>query len=775
MLDPDKSKEVLTRELALLREENKSYHDLLKILDIGIVVHAPDTSVIQSNPKAKGMFGLSGKHTDDQHINYLNCTFLDETGSPVEPGEIPVNWIIKNQIPLKNRVFGIALPGQDEISHIMVNGYPVLNADGNIEEIIVCCAGITEGRLIAEALRVSEEKYSEIFFTSPYAISITHPKSGLITEVNNAFLSISGYSRDEVINDSTFALNLWVNIEERNSVISSLLEGKAVRGMECLFRRKNGDIMVGLISAHIVKVKGEPLILSSINDITASKEAEKALAESEALYRSILHASPDNISVSDMEGHILMTSASAIKMFGYGESHEVIGRSFLEFLDPGDYSNAMAYLEQLHSDIIPGPGEFKGLKKDGTIFDIEVNAEFIRNADRQPSKMLFIIRDISTRKQMEMRLIQSEKRFREVVEQSREMVWEVDATGLFTYASPLSMQIYGYMPEELIGIFHFFDLVPEPDRSQMMMNVKEIFLKKGDVHDYNSRIVRKDGSEGVVLTNGVPIIDESGVLIGYRGINSDITKRKRAEEALQKLNEELEQRVKERTGQLLEANVELESFAHSISHDLRAPLRNLNGFIGLLKEINADRSEDELRYLDFMTNSAQEMSLLIDAILSFSKLNRTEMKKTIVRMPVIVDEAIKFFEQELQNRTVSISAGHLPDAECDEQLIRQVWINLLSNAIKYTGRKTEAVIEIGSIDKEKEIVYYIRDNGAGFNSKYASRLFGVFQRLHRPTEFEGVGIGLANVNRIVTRHGGYCYAEGEVDKGATFCFTLPKS
>jgi light-regulated signal transduction histidine kinase (bacteriophytochrome) len=251
-------------------------------------------------------------------------------------------------------------------------------------------------------------------------------------------------------------------------------------------------------------------------------------------------------------------------------------------------------------------------------------------------------------------------------------------------------------------------------------------------------------------------------------------KTEHSERELYKLNQELEQRISERTFQLEAANKELEAFSYSVSHDLRAPLRHISGFIQILKELNAgQQTEEELRLMKLISNGALEMEKLIEALLYFSRINHSELRKTTINSDILVNQVIEVLYQEGGNRKITFSVGKMLNCEGDEQLIKQVWVNLISNAIKYTGRNPDATIEIGSYQSDDELTFFIKDNGVGFDMKNAGRLFGVFRRLHTTRDFEGIGIGLANVNSIVTRHGGRCTAMGEVGKGATFQFTMP--
>jgi light-regulated signal transduction histidine kinase (bacteriophytochrome) len=315
-------------------------------------------------------------------------------------------------------------------------------------------------------------------------------------------------------------------------------------------------------------------------------------------------------------------------------------------------------------------------------------------------------------------------------------------------------------------------LIPA-DRQQEELEIIGLIKHGGTVEPFDTLRVAKDGRLIDVSVTVSPIKDRTGKIVGASKVARDITERKLAEKDIQELNVRLEQRVAERTAELEAANKELEAFSYSVSHDLRAPLRAVDGFSqAVLEDYGPQLPEEGRHYLETIREGAQRMGILIDDLLTFSRLSRAALKRQEVDTGKLVRHVLENMNLQREGRQVEIRIGELPGCRGDPALLNQVWINLLSNALKYTRRREAAVVEIGYGVEEGENVYFVRDNGAGFDMRYAHKLFGVFQRLHRADEFEGTGVGLAIVQRVIHRHGGRIRAEGEVDRGATFYFTL---
>jgi light-regulated signal transduction histidine kinase (bacteriophytochrome) len=277
-----------------------------------------------------------------------------------------------------------------------------------------------------------------------------------------------------------------------------------------------------------------------------------------------------------------------------------------------------------------------------------------------------------------------------------------------------------------------------------------------------------------IESNGAALRDKSGVLRGGVVAFRDITQKKADELMIRKLNEDLEERIAQRTAQLEAANRELEAFTYSVSHDLRAPIRHISSFSRILSEDFGSTMDPEARrLLERIENGTRRMTLLVDGLLSLARIGPQSLKLSLTELNAVVDGVISVLQPECEGRDVEWRIAKLPALVCDPILMGQVFQNLIGNALKYSGRRAKAVIEIDSIQQAgKPPVIFVRDNGAGFSMQYADKLFGVFQRMHQDSEFEGTGVGLATVHRIIQKHGGSIWAEAEVDHGATFYFTV---
>ncbi len=378
-------------------------------------------------------------------------------------------------------------------------------------------------------------------------------------------------------------------------------------------------------------------------------------------------------------------------------------------------------------------------------------------------------------REQEFRLAQEE--FRITLYSIGDAVITTDPGGNIRHMNMAAEKLTGWRESEAAGrrFEDVFKILHEKSRGIIDNPVNRV-LQEGLVTDHfnSSVLLAKDGREIAVSESGAIVYDQHNRISGVVLVFHDITSRIETEEKIRNLNIELEKRVEERTEQLKKTNKELESFTYSVSHDLRTPLRAIDGFSAMLEFDYKDSLDEEgLRLIQIVRQNAQKMGILIDELLTFSRLGRASMNKTTIDMKEMVGSVIEELIQAGKEKNIKIIVDDLLSVKGDPGMMRQVWINLISNALKFSRGKVEIMISISSSKETGLIRYCIQDNGAGFDMKYYDKLFGVFQRLHSEKEFEGTGVGLAIVQQVITRHGGTIWAEGKINQGATFCFSLP--
>jgi signal transduction histidine kinase len=379
--------------------------------------------------------------------------------------------------------------------------------------------------------------------------------------------------------------------------------------------------------------------------------------------------------------------------------------------------------------------------------------------------------EIAERKQAEESLRVSENRFRALVMTGSDVVYrmspdwsEMRQLDGRDFIADTKMPSGAWLQEYIYA----------EDQAMVTAAIREAVRTK-TTFELEHRVRRADGTLGWTHSRAVPMFDARGEVVEWFGAASDVSERRQAAEEIRQLNANLEKNVAERTAQLEAANEEMGAFSYSVSHDLRAPLRHVLGFAAMLqKDAGPSLSEKNLRLLATISQSANRMAALIDDLLAFSRLGRAELQKAEIDLDRLAHEVVNDFVAEIKPRIISWEIQSLPAVRADRALLRMVLVNFISNAVKFTGKRAAPKIEIGCAPGGvNETVIFVRDNGAGFDPNYGQKLFGVFQRLHSQDEFEGTGIGLANIRRIIQRHGGRTWAEGVVGAGATFYFSLP--
>jgi hypothetical protein len=514
-------------------------------------------------------------------------------------------------------------------------------------------------------------------------------------------------------------------------------------------------------------------LLRARQEIQQREVTEAALRESEAIFNLAFQSSPIAMSISARGAGLLDVNRALETITGYSRE-ELIGHSALElglWLEP---ERQTATVEQLFREGRISNVEFAFKRKDGSR-GFGLASAVVVQINGQDCALASIV-DITERKKAEQALNEAEVRYRSLVEQIPVVTYrdKVDADGSNEYISPQIEDLLGFSPAEFDRNPNFWQTLVHPDDLQGALADISRYIKSGERTRMEYRLRTKDGRWVWVRDEAVVVTDAAGKPLFVQGVFTDITEQKRADEEIRRLNAELEGRVRQRTAQLEATNKELEAFSYTVSHDLRVPLRAIDGFSRILADEFAGEMPDTARrYLSLVRDNTRRMGTLIEDLIAFSRMSRASLQREPVNPKRIAEEIWSERKVELGTRKIQFAAAHLPPCSADPRLFRIALANLIDNAIKFTRQQAEATIEVGVREEDGRGVYFVRDNGTGFDMRYADKLFGVFQRLHREDEFEGSGIGLATVKRIINRHGGDIWVEAAPGQGATFFFTLP--
>ncbi|HMO81616.1 MAG TPA: PAS domain S-box protein [Pyrinomonadaceae bacterium] len=645
---------------------------------------------------------------------------------------------------------------------------PFINRNGKPYQYVAIRNDITSRKKYEESI-IREKKFNADILSALPGIFYLFNEHGRFLRWNENFENVSGYSALEI---SKMSPTDFFRSSERDYIRSRIQrvldDGES--DAEADFLTKDGNGIPYYFTGKRVELDGEICVTGMGIDVTQRKAAVDALKDSEERYRMLFENNPYPMWVYDTQTlEFLDVNSAAIRKYGYRED-EFLSMKITD-IRPAEDIEILTRNVKNTTSALSHAGIWQHRLKNESIILAEISSHELTFDGRDAR--LVLAHDVTEREKAAEMVRESEDRLRTMFDIASVGIVQIDARdGRLILFNQKYCEITGYSSEELKGV-DVFDITHGDDRE----NDREMFRRaeRGDTPLYinEKRYVRKDGEIRWVRVNASFIRDGAGNALRTMAVVEDVTERKLAEKAIKELNETLEQRIRERTIELEAVNRELEAFSYSVSHDLRAPLRSIDGFSqAILEDCYGDLDETGRDHLERIRTASRRMGRLIDDLLKLARVTRSEVRRELVDLSKLAEDIVRAFREQEPDREVTVAIDTDLNEKCDERLVQIALENLIGNAWKFTSKRPEAAIRFGVVQNGHKKEYFVGDNGAGFDMAYADKLFGAFQRLHRADEFEGTGIGLATVQRIVRLHGGQIRAESEPDVGTTFYFSL---
>lgn len=656
-----------------------------------------------------------------------------------------------------------------------ISGRPRIDPIGGFRGFRGVVREITTEREISKALAESEARYRASFENAPVGIASLGPEGGWV-EINNTLCALLGYRRESLLAQSFEAIAHPSDRTTYRDAMAQLVSGEGNNFLieMRLLHRDGKDRWVRLNATLLRDSHGAPdVFLFVFENITERVAAMRALHASELRYRRLVDLSPDGIFLH-REGRLILVNPACVRLFGARDGNQLLGRSVLELVmdfDKPKISMRVAEMQAAAGDGSATPlAVFSYRRLDGTPVQAESTGVSVMLEDGPA--VLCVLRDIGERLEAEKSLRESDARYRDVVESVNEVIFQLDHRGRFNFLSKAWENVSGFGVEESLGSPLLEFLHPD-DRDKLSRRLANMHSSRSLTCEVEFRLRTANGEIRWIEATARPVNTEEPGGGGIRGSLDDISSRKIAELTLKNLNQELESRVRVRTAELEASNRELEAFSYSVSHDLRAPLRAIDGFAHVVEEdygkvLDAVGSQ----YLRRIRAASNRMANLIDDLLELARLTRQTLRKETIDLSNLTHQIVDELRTESPSRSIELEVTPGLVAQADRILIQVVLENLLRNAWKFTADKPQAQIRFLAERRNEVLAYCVADNGIGFDMNHAAKLFQPFQRLHGQNEYEGSGIGLATVQRIIQRHGGEVWAESMPGKGARFYFTL---